>query len=194
MYAPHLMRECLNPFRSGRYLSTEFNLPNGMNVPVSIPFDQGDVFRRASLASNEIHELSQSLSSRAMSFDITMSIRSLLSTTSQSLSIRAMSFDALNVLNLKGTVRSQSLSSGAMSFDVRIQKLRMKLEESQSLSSRAMSFDICSYDKRRSSDCLNPFRAGRCLSTVRLNSLVALTSLNPFRAGRCLSTESLWRG
>ena len=37
---------------------------------------------------------------------------------------------------------------------------------------------------------LNPFRAGRCLSTVSLGSTIGDgTSLNPFRAGRCLSTK-----
>ena len=36
---------------------------------------------------------------------------------------------------------------------------------------------------------LNPFRAGRCLSTYRIGeSKNILTCLNPFRAGRCLST------
>ena len=39
---------------------------------------------------------------------------------------------------------------------------------------------------------LNPFRAGRCLSTDRTaEKLQRLESLNPFRAGRCLSTENL---
>ena len=38
--------------------------------------------------------------------------------------------------------------------------------------------------------CLNPFRAGRCLSThlMRLKEVLGI-GLNPFRAGRCLSTE-----
>ena len=36
---------------------------------------------------------------------------------------------------------------------------------------------------------LNPFRAGRCLSTEILEFIAtAFFSLNPFRAGRCLST------
>ena len=63
--------DSLNPFRAGRCLSTNMNSEN---------FD--------------LYELSQSLSSRAMSFDsfiiiITMEIQS-----SQSLSSRAMSFDS----------------------------------------------------------------------------------------------------
>ena len=36
---------------------------------------------------------------------------------------------------------------------------------SQSLSIRAMSFDIMSIKTLFSNTCLNPFRAGRCLST-----------------------------
>ena len=35
---------------------------------------------------------------------------------------------------------------------------------------------------------LNPFRAGRCLSTVGSHCMRSLICLNPFRTGRCLST------
>ena len=36
---------------------------------------------------------------------------------------------------------------------------------------------------------LNPFRAGRCLSTInKLSNVSPFNGLNPFRAGRCLST------
>ena len=53
-----------------------------------------------------------------------------------------------------------------------------------------MSFDIPECITEYKSAGLNPFRAGRCLSTVSLGSTVGdATSLNPFRAGRCLSTE-----
>ena len=40
----------------------------------------------------------------------------------------------------------------------------------------------------RSLLCLNPFRSGRCLSTLTLLSLFHMVCLNPFRSGRCLST------
>ena len=45
--------------------------------------------------------------------------------------------------------------------------------------------------------CLNPFRAGRCLSThlMRLKEVLGI-GLNPFRAGRCLSTHNgipIWK-
>ena len=36
---------------------------------------------------------------------------------------------------------------------------------------------------------LNPFRAGRCLSTNQITSIFILPGLNPFRTGRCLSTK-----
>ena len=62
---------------------------------------------------------------------------------------------------------------------------------SQSLSSRAMSFDLANELKQ---DCtllsLNPFRAGRCLSTQKWWDVEVVNGLNPFRAGRCLSTSN----
>ena len=64
-------------------------------------------------------------------------------------------------------------------------------DASQSLSSRAMSFDLANELKQ---DCtllsLNPFRAGRCLSTQKWWDVEVVNGLNPFRAGRCLSTKS----
>ena len=64
--------------------------------------------------------------------------------------------------------------------------------ESQSLSIRAMSFD--GYEKASLSLkllCLNPFRSGQCLST---SSVLVRTAqqigLNPFRSGQCLSTST----
>ena len=83
----------LNPFRAGRCLSTfeKYNINDDkiVSIPfeqgdvfrqfiilkacreelVSIPFEQGDVFRQISKAVNQAIVLSQSLSSRAMSFD-----------------------------------------------------------------------------------------------------------------------------
>ena len=108
----------LNPFRTGRCLSTAINFLNSFNK-----------------------ERSQSLSIRAMSFDCLYNLHNVHHQVSQSLSIRAMSFDVLNVLNLKGTVRSLSLSSRAMSFDALGTATTTEQAVSQSLSSRAMSFD-----------------------------------------------------
>ena len=91
---------------------------------------------------------------------------------------------------------------------------------SQSLSSRAMSFDLNrGVVTKMSFNRLNPFRAGRCLSTrksVTKRKRTRIVSipfeqgdvfrqdrevqvfenqcLNPFRAGRCLSTAAVcWR-
>ena len=61
---------------------------------------------------------------------------------------------------------------------------------SQSLSSRAMSFDLISFIAIVCLFSLNPFRAGRCLSTATIfNYKATIVGLNPFRAGRCLSTK-----
>ena len=65
-----------------------------------------------------------------------------------------------------------------------------RYSRSQSLSSRAMSFDKKSASIFCTKRGLNLFRAGRCLSTLAENlSRSSLIGLNPFRAGRCLSTR-----
>ena len=61
---------------------------------VSIPFEQGDVFRQWKEAKDITDNESQSLSSRAMSFDLKDWRVILLNGGSQSLSSRAMSFDS----------------------------------------------------------------------------------------------------
>ena len=53
-----------------------------------------------------------------------------------------------------------------------------------------MSFDYQSFRNLYIDASLNPFRAGRCLSTGDLSwHLHYVTCLNPFRAGQCLSTN-----
>ena len=60
----------LNPFRSGRCLSTDLTSTTLTALgTVSIPFDQGDVFRHAIKGVVSLGSSSQSLSIRAMSFD-----------------------------------------------------------------------------------------------------------------------------
>ena len=53
-------------------MSFDLNLPMrfGYLIDVSIPFEQGDVFRRIMVDALKHFEPSQSLSSRAMSFDL----------------------------------------------------------------------------------------------------------------------------
>ena len=54
-----------------------------------------------------------------------------------------------------------------------------------------MSFDIIRLSLLGQLIGLNPFRAGRCLSTLSKKSLWKIAKgLNPFRAGQCLSTKA----
>ena len=60
----------------------------------------------------------------------------------------------------------------------------MKLEMSQSLSNRAMSFDSPRLNRCLFTICLNPFRTGRCLSTVaRAENLDSDLVSIPFEQG-----------
>ena len=157
---------------------------------VSIPFEQGDVFRQTVATEDKQNDfLSQSLSIRAMFFDTEIKIEPYPKGGSQSLSSRAMSFDQQSVNNqscsstclnpfrsgqclstvatgISSSVdRSQSLSSRAMSFDASIIEQEEDELLSQSLSNRAMSFDSSLQFQMVHLLRLNPFRSGRCLST-----------------------------
>ena len=107
----------LNPFRAGRCLSTNKSVIGSPSIFVSIPFEQGDVFRRESEDDWIAFGSSQSLSSRAMSFDTVICRNIDKNPLSQSLSSRAMSFDMNTFDNWQNGLASQSLSSRAMSFD-----------------------------------------------------------------------------
>ena len=62
----------------------------------------------------------------------------------------------------------------------------------QSLWSRAVSFDLSALASVADRHRLNPFRAGRCLSTGKEKAQAIWDlRLNPFRAGRCLSTAGV---
>ena len=154
----------LNPFRAGRCLSTWWGWRRSWAFCVSIPFDQGNVFRPKWYIKH-----------CGMVY------------VSQSLSNRAMSFNCWNVENSPIDIESQSLSNRAMSFNKSLYIRNCIM--SQSLSNRAMSFDNILWRFTYVNSCLNPFRAGRCLSTLLYyGDLYVYQSLNPFRAGRCLST------
>ena len=108
---------------------------------VSIPLEQGNVFRQHSRIGSR-NNVSQSLWNRAMSFNFERNQMSVKRAESQSLWNRAMSFDK------DGTF---ARLSGSMS---------------QSLWNRAMSFDQLNVSKvNYLSICLNPFGTGQCLST-----------------------------
>ena len=141
---------CLNPFRAGRCLSTVKRAENlDVDLPVSIPFEQGDVFRLKLWA---------------------------------------------HIIN--GSYVSIPFEQGDVFRPNVLKKRRNMSRESQSLSSRAMSFDLLSLlGDLLCLSSLNPFRAGRCLSTLRARrKYKKLLKLNPFRAGRCLSTLQWYAG
>ena len=130
----------LNPFRAGRCLSTFQALVKFLDELVSIPFEQGDVFRLI-FSKSLANSLSQSLSSRAMSFDSV--VRELFETAKKV----SIPFEQGDVFRQKFSSQwneeeqSQSLSSRAMSFDL-FTVAHVTTHASQSLSSRAMSFDL----------------------------------------------------
>ena len=135
-----LQHKCLNPFRTGRCLSTVVFNKDKWKYDVSIPFEQGDVFR---LMKKGNHVVSRSLNpfrtGRCLS-TIAPAVTEE-EVKSQSLSNRAMSFDTMKLLFLMKNVKSQSLSIRAMSFDQMLKNRVRRATESQSLSIRAMSFD-----------------------------------------------------
>ena len=76
-------------------MSFDLDLPfKTIGKTVSIPFDQGNVFRLVSKKKvDRVVNMSQSLSNRAMSFDFISALNEITAQMSQSLSNRAMSFD-----------------------------------------------------------------------------------------------------
>ena len=156
----------LNPFRAGRCLSTA-------KVEIKVePYP------------------SQSLSSRAMSFDRNWPwerrVRFLVSIPfEQGDFFRQNQKDLIILLACLNPFRA----GRCLSTYHQLSTCSVILQ-SQSLSSRAMSFDHQLLLQRMLLKGLNPFRAGRCLSTsMEKSSLHWCEGLNPFRAGRCLSTE-----
>ena len=108
--------------------------------------------------------MSQSLSIRAMSFDLEIQFTKRAEKASQSLSIRAMSFDTVNTTDSDWGKASQSLSIRAMSFDSK--------------------FAVTGFGYQVSI----PFDQGDVFRRNSLALLDKLIGLNPFRSGRCLST------
>ena len=139
---------CLNPFRAGRCLSTGKSGYNKEDIEVSIPFEQGDVFR-PSRRNNFLKDLaSQSLSNRAMSFDTTKPCKL-----------------------LHSKLRLNPFRTGRCLSTLVVSITHVGAPKSQSLSNRAMSFDAVARAENLDSDLrLNPFRTGRCLSTYDYSS------------------------
>ena len=101
-----------------------------------------------------------------------------------------MSFDAYEIHGCKYDYSSQSLSSRAMSFDSTtyvysfiIIYVSIPFEQGDVFRQYYICLFVHYYLR------LNPFRAGRCLSTTMVFTILLTNNcLNPFRAGRCLST------
>ena len=130
-----------NPFGTGQCLSTLQVQFVHKDIHVSIPLEQGNVFRQISFQKMCSMNGSQSLWNRAMSFDLHTNYSTAFQIRSQSLWNRAMSFDQGKVVEFTRT------------------------GESQSLWNRAMSFDMDMVFALRANLCLNPFGTGQCLST-----------------------------
>ena len=172
-------------------------------IYVSIPLEQGNVFRQKCGKNRTETPRSQSLWNRAMSFDSTITQSGLcdivsipleqgnvfrhhshIDSTPQSVSIP---LEQGNVFRLNQDFTencgeaSQSLWNRAMSFDVIIYSNNEGIGPSQSLWNRAMSFDVELGQWEKYSTCLNPFGTGQCLSTLYF------TKSNQIR-----SSQSLW--
>ena len=106
---------------------------------VSIPLEQGNVFRR--LNDEEVIKTeSQSLWNRAMSFDLEALDKLLGISKSQSLWNRAMSFDESGIQGIVGLGVSIPLEQGNV-FRHHLKAELDTYDMSQSLWNRAMSFD-----------------------------------------------------
>ena len=129
-----------NPFGTGQCLSTEWSVRQSDRWNVSIPLEQGNVFRHGTDTSYEVHHCKfQSLWNRAMSFDSIIEQEEDEFLAFQSLWNRAMSFDTAKSTGFQSveevsipleqgnvfrrsvatatTARFQSLWNRAMSFD-----------------------------------------------------------------------------
>ena len=154
----------LNPFGTGQCLSTEIPSQHYYGY-VSIPLEQGNVFRPIIEQEEDEFLASQSLWNRAMSFDrIIFNINLTKETVSIPLEqgnvFRQGKFDYYMEF-----VESQSLWNRAMSFDRSKLIIKITRNWSQSLWNRAMSFDILAWVNKAIIDGLNPFGTGQCLST-----------------------------
>ena len=108
------MAVSLNPFGTGQCLSTISTWFIENLTPVSIPLEQGSVFRLLISAISLTPEVSQSLWNRAVSFDITNCGRLGQKKTSQSLWNRAVSFDKVAIIWLIAQSVSIPLEQGSV--------------------------------------------------------------------------------
>ena len=112
-----IQQACLNPFRAGRCLSTDDECRSNEHFDVSIPFEQGDVFRQEQyqLVLLLLLSLNPFRAGRCLSTKIIRRIKTTLGLNPfrAGRCLSTLSEETINnVVN-----RSQSLSSRAMSFD-----------------------------------------------------------------------------
>ena len=132
---------------------------------VSIPLEQGNVFRPLAKEFYEEFKPSQSLWNRAMSFDTTMKLYLIIG-------------DRLNPF---GT--GQCLSTVEQDQWVAENCVSIPLEQGNVFRQKFTCKNV-----RLS--CLNPFGTGQCLSTkIFLRAWSLIHCLNPFGTGQCLSTK-----
>ena len=111
---------------------------------VSIPLEQGNVFRLRSVATGISVSVSQSFWNRAMSFDIS-EVYCINRTACLNPFGTGQCLSTLLLLLVLLLLLSQSLWNRAMSFDKHYSYMLKSIKTSQSLWNRAMSFDFSSY-------------------------------------------------
>ena len=182
-----------------------------MNFHVSIPLEQGNVFRQYLCVNFDGIVLSQSLWNRAMSFDLVIKGITSITDQSQSLWNRAMSFDDEAKFVSCGALKSQSLWNRAMSFDkpniMQERYLRVSIPLEQGNVFRQKTVKLHGTDKKVSipleqgnvfrpklplwckfQNVSIPLEQGNVFRLYTPFYYVADASLNPFGTGQCLST------
>ena len=145
------MDTCLNPFGTGQCLSTVETEAEITKIKVSIPLEQGNVFRHKWKYKTAQAVKSQSLWNRAMSFDENQNQTAFEEIKSQSLWNRAMSFDfETNLYFHSRKDVSIPLEQGNVFRQIREYRWYPS-RRSQSLWNRAMSFDL-SHTRNRNND------------------------------------------
>ena len=157
---------CLNPFGTGQCLSTEvpdWTVPSSI---VSIPLEQGSVFRRTTcIASGRVWAVSIPLEQGSVFRQRDLELPE----------------KTLTCLNPFGT--GQCLSTYKRAGNLKRLLVSIPLEQGSVF---RQIFTIWEASRLKS---LNPFGTGQCLSTGELGwNWTAYKGLNPFGTGQCLST------
>ena len=160
------MNRIMSQSLSSRAMSFDLKNTTSQTIKfVSIPFEQGDVFRHNCEVHNDHLVLSQSLSSRAMSFDVYMVIPL---NTRRKVSIPFEQGDVFRREVARASRRNNFVSIPFEQGDVFRQVQKAKTVQLH-VSIPFEQGDVFRQSTKKQFDksilCLNPFRAGRCLST-----------------------------